>query len=132
MRTALLKLPAVLALLALGGCVSTNYVLLGGTGTYPAVAPNEVRIYLTEADIKAPHEKIALITVKGSSSLNDETALIRAMRKRAATLGANGLVLGDIREPGVVERVAGVIFDHDPQRTGRAVAVRIQSTPESR
>jgi len=132
MRTALPKLLAVLALLALGGCVSTNYVLLGGSGTYPAVSPNEVRIYLTEADIREPHEKIALITVKGSSTMSDEAALIRAMRKRAATLGANGLVLGDIREPGVVERVAGVIFDHDPQRTGRAVAVRVRNTQESR
>jgi hypothetical protein len=111
--------------LVLGACTSTNAVLLGGTGTYPELNPYDVRVFLTEADVPGEYEHIALVTAKSDAGWTDETDLIRAMRKRAATLGANGLIVGEVRDPTTLERVAEVLTDYEPQRRGRAVAIRL-------
>lgn len=125
------RFPLSLLFLALlcGACVSTNSVLLGGSGTYPEIEPNQVRIFLTETDVEVPFDKIALITASGSTNLTGEVELIKAMRKKAASLGANGLILGEIREPPLAAEIAGDLLGFDFDRRGRAVAIRIRETP---
>lgn len=117
-------LPVLIALL-LGGCTSTGAVLLGGAGTYPQIAPYEVRVFLHEDDVPGEYERIALVTARSEASWADETDLIRAMRKRAARLGANGIIVGEVRDPTTLERVAEVLTEYEPQRRGRAVAIRL-------
>jgi hypothetical protein len=117
---------ALLAALALGACTSTSAVLLGGSGTYPEISPMEVRVFLNERDVTAEYERIALVTARSGSDWTDETDLIRAMRKRAARLGANAIIIGDIKDPTTLERIAGVLTDYEPQRRGRALAIRLE------
>ena len=122
-RAALLGL---IAAVLLGACTTTtSAVLLGGSGTYPELNPAEVRVFLRERDVPAEYERIALVTAKSDASWADETGLIRAMRKRAAKLGANAIIIGDISDPTTLERVAEVLTDYEPQRRGRAVAIRL-------
>lgn len=111
--------------LLLGACTTTGAVLLGGAGTYPEIHPHQVRVFLHEDDVPVEYERIALVTARSDASWADEADLIRAMRKRAATLGANGLILGEVRDPTTLERVAEVLTDYEPQRRGRAVAIRL-------
>jgi hypothetical protein len=115
----------LLASLPLAACTTTGAVLLGGTGTHPEVSPGQVRIFLREADVPGDYERIALVTVRSDATWADEATLIRALRRRAARLGANGLILGEIRHPSTAERVAEVLTDYRPQRRGRAVAIRL-------
>jgi hypothetical protein len=121
-RAALLSLIAAILLAA---CTTTSAVLLGGSGTYPELNPAEVRVFLRERDVPAEYERIALVTAKSDAGWTDETDLIRAMRKRAAKLGANAIIIGDISDPTTLERVAEVLTDYEPQRRGRAVAIRL-------
>jgi hypothetical protein len=121
-RAALLSLIAAILLAA---CTTTSAVLLGGSGTYPELNPAEVRVFLRERDVPAEYERIALVTAKSDAGWSDETDLIRAMRKRAAKLGANAIIIGDISDPTTLERVAEVLTDYEPQRRGRAVAIRL-------
>ena len=121
-RAALLSLIAAVLLAA---CTTTSAVLLGGSGTYPELNPAEVRVFLRERDVPAEYERIALVTAKSDAGWTDETDLIRAMRKRAAKLGANAIIIGDISDPTTLERVAEVLTDYEPQRRGRAVAIRL-------
>jgi hypothetical protein len=121
-RAALLSLIAAILVAA---CTTTNAVLLGGSGTYPELNPAEVRVFLRERDVPAEYERIALVTAKSDAGWSDETDLIRAMRKRAAKLGANAIIIGDISDPSTLERVAEVLTDYEPQRRGRAVAIRL-------
>ena len=122
---------SVLALAALlvAACTSTGAVLMGEGGPYPEVHPLEVRIFLYEDEVPGDYERIALVTAKSDASWADEDDLIRAMRRRAAKLGANGLVLGEIRDPNTLERVAEVLTDYSPQRRGRAIAIRMLESP---
>lgn len=121
-RAALLS---VIAAILLAACTTTSAVLLGGSGTYPELNPAEVRVFLRERDVPAEYERIALVTAKSDAGWTDETDLIRAMRKRAARLGANAIIIGDISDPTTLERVAEVLTDYEPQRRGRAVAIRL-------
>ncbi|HEX8319086.1 hypothetical protein [Longimicrobium sp.] len=121
-RAALLSL---IAAILFSACTTTSAVLLGGSGTYPELNPAEVRVFLRERDVPSEYERIALVTAKSDAGWTDETDLIRAMRKRAAKLGANAIIIGDISDPTTLERVAEVLTDYEPQRRGRAVAIRL-------
>ncbi|HEX6373194.1 MAG TPA: hypothetical protein VF006_29995 [Longimicrobium sp.] len=116
---------SVLLALLLGGCTTTGAVLLDGAGPYPELDPYEVRVFLHEDDVPGEYERIALVTARSDASWADETDLIRAMRKRAARLGANGLIVGEVRDPTTLERVAEVLTEYEAQRRGRAVAIRL-------
>ncbi len=124
MKTRALVVLAAFALL-LGACTSTSAVLLGGGGPYPETDPFEVRVFLDEDEVPGEYERIALVTARSDASSADEADLIRAMRKRAARLGATGLIVGEVRDPTTLERVAEVFTDYEAQRRGRAVAIRL-------
>ena len=117
-------LPAAFALV-LGACTSTGAVLLGGTDPYPETDPYEVRVFLSEDEVPGDYERIALVTARSDSEWTDEADLIRAMRKRAARLGANGLIVGEVRDPTTLERVAEVLTDYEAQRRARGIAIRL-------
>ena len=116
---------SLIAAILVSACTTTSAVLLGGSGTYPELNPAEVRVFLRERDVPAEYERIALVTAQSDAGWTDETDLIRAMRKRAARLGANAIIIGDISDPTTLERVAEVLTDYEPQRRGRAVAIRL-------
>jgi hypothetical protein len=117
-------LAPVLAAAVLGACTTTRAVMLDG-GPYAELNPNEVRVFLHEEDVPGEFERVALVTARSDASWTDETDLIRAMRKRAARLGADALIIGDIHDPTTLERVAEVLTDYEPQRRGRALAIRL-------
>lgn len=120
------------AALGMAACTSTGAVMLGGTGTYPELSPTQVRVFLHEEDVDADYERIALVTARSDAAWADEADLVRAMRRRAAKLGANAIILGEIRDPTTVERIAEVLTDYNPQRRGRAVAIRLLDPYEPR
>jgi hypothetical protein len=127
-RSYILALVPVIILAA--GCVSTRAIYLNPTGpTYPKVAPDEVRIFTTEAELDSlVYVRIAIIEATGSGEYTSQTDMLTAMRKKAADLGANGVLLPQINEPGAGAKVAGAIFGTRTQRKGNAVAVRILGT----
>jgi hypothetical protein len=122
-----MKMRILLSLAAaavLAACTSTKAVLLEG-GTYPETSPRQVRVFLHEENVPGEFERIALVTARSDASWADETDLIRAMRRRAAKLGADAIIVGDIHDPSTLERVAEILTDYEPQRRGRALAIRL-------
>ena len=118
-----------LAVVSVAGCVSTNHVPLGSPNTYPAVAPEEVQVFLTEADVPAEFEKIALINATGESSWTDEAQMVRAMQKKAGELGANAIILGEFKEPSAGAKVAGAFLGTSVERKGQVLAIRLLPPP---
>jgi hypothetical protein len=111
----------------LGACVSTNSVMLGGGSHFAPVPAPEVRVFLTKEDVKGPYDEIALINASGASSWTNESQMVRAMQKKAGALGANAIILGDIKEPSSGAKVAAAIFGMDTTRKGKVVAIRLRS-----
>lgn len=131
MKSRAAALLSLVAALTLGACTTTSSVMLGGTGTYPEQSPSQVRVFLREDDVDREFEEIALVTARSHAGWTDETDLIRAMRKRAARLGADAIIIGDLSEPTTLERVAEVVTDYEPQRRGRALAIKFVQSPSS-
>lgn len=113
-------LPTIL----LAGCVSTNATMLGSaTAVRPKLAPTEVRIYRTADQVKSKYEEVALINAAGQAGSTNEAKMLDAMRKKAAEVGANGLILDAISEPSAGAKIAGALFGTGAERKGKAVAI---------
>src|SRR5689334_95270 len=89
--------------LTLSAC-ATSHVLVGERR--PAIAPEDVRLYLQPP---AKYEEVALLSSSSIASFTvtaqgRSDAVIRRLKKEAASLGANGILLH-----GVSDQAAGSI-----------------------
>jgi|SRR3990170_2587436 len=115
------------AVIIFTACVATRSVFIDPTaGRYAPVSPDSVRIFTTEAELDTiQYVRVAIIEATGSGEYTSQTDMISAMRKKAGELGANGILLPQINEPGAGAKVAGAIFGTGTQRKGNVIAIRI-------
>ena len=114
----------VVCFLALAGCTVTSAVKLS-ENTYRPLNPEQVRVFTTEEDVDVPFEKIAIITSEGDSS--QKTALIEKMKKKAAELGANGLILGQFTEATTGQKVMQALLWTSANNKHEAIAIRMKT-----
>ena len=136
-----LRLPLVVALATLAGaCVQVRATPLGAV-RYPAVSPDSVRFFATNLPPK--YVEIAMLRAEVIFAGDDKSA--RALREKAAKLGANGIILLNARAvstrggPNVGIILGGssegnstvVIGDGDQEvkEFERAVAIRYEPEP---
>lgn len=112
----------IVASILLVGCVNTNATMLSSK-TYPELNPEEVTIYLDQEDIPGEFERIAIINASGSSGWTSESQMYEAVRKRAAKLGANGVLHAALDEPSQGAKIAGAVFGTGTTRRGEMVAI---------
>lgn len=111
-------------LMALSGCVVTNAARLGSaSASRPPVAADAVALYRVAGQVPGPYEEVALLNSKGDSNFTDEARMFESMRKKAGQMGANGVILDALSEPGHGAKVAAAIFGVSAQRKGSAVAI---------
>lgn len=84
--------------------------------SFPATTPEEVTIYLSEDDLPGEFERIAIINAKDDSEFTNESQLYEAVRKRAASIGANGVLHAVIEEPGSGAKVAAAFLGTSTSR----------------
>lgn len=113
-------------LVVLSSCVSVNAVRLGPSGYRPPIPVEDVVIYRTADQVPGDYEEVALLNAEGSTTWTNESGMIEAMRKKAGKLGANGVILDAISEPGASAKVAGAIFGVSVDRKGKAVAIFVK------
>ena len=101
---------SILLLILLIGCVSAQVTMLQESQLTPISDPSKVQVFLSEADVKVPYDKIAIIHAKGESTWTNEKQMISAMRKKAAKIGANGIILQEIKEASDGAKVAAAVF----------------------
>lgn len=110
--------------LSLAACVQTSATMLSSK-KYPPVTPEEVVIYLDEADIAGEFERVALLNATGNTGSTSEHQMHEALRKRAAAIGANGILYREIREPSTGAKVAGALFGVGTNRQAEMVAIYV-------
>ena len=91
----------------------------------PAIAPDSVVIYLTTADVPRRYEQVALLNSSGNVDYTNEQQMYSSMRKKAAELGANGVILDATNEPGTGAKIAQALFGVSANRKGKAVAIYV-------
>lgn len=129
-------LSAFVGLLSLTGCVQTQATMLDPTERAP-LTEDQVRVYRTAENVECEYTEVAVINAQGSAGGTNESQMVSAAKKRAARIGANGVILGTVNEPSAGARIAGAIFGVGSERRGEMLAIfvdepcrpRTQATP---
>lgn len=118
---------ALLAIVALSGCISTNAVRLGQPNQYPPVKPEEVQVFMTAADVKGEYDKVAIINAEGNYNFANDERMINAMKKKAAQYGANAIIIDKFEDPSTVEKIADAVVGVGGEKKGKVLAIRLKS-----
>ena len=116
---------SICGLLLVGACVRTNTAMLGNAPTRMAVAPEQVAVYRTAAQVPGKYEEVALLNSTGASGWTSEAGMLKSMRTKAGALGANGVILDAISEPSAGAKVAAAVVGIGAERKGKAIAIYI-------
>jgi hypothetical protein len=116
--------PAVLAAVV-AGCVHTNAAVLDPTTSYQKTCSKAVQVYTGADRVPSAYREVALLASKGESSWTNERGMITSQRKKAAQVGANGLILGETAEPKAGTKIIGALFGTGAERKGKAIAIWI-------
>jgi len=116
---------ALAALVVTAACVTTNAAVMNKQLLRPAISPDSVILYRTPAEVKRPYDEIAILNSKGDADLTDESTMYNSMRKKAAQLGANGVILENTKDPGTGAKVAKALLGTSANRKGEAIAIYV-------
>lgn len=117
---------ALAAALLLTACVSVNKSVL--RPGLPPVPMESVQVFF-ETDSIPEYTRVAILNAKGSSGFTNEGQMIDKLRKEAAKLGANAIILSGMKEPGAGEKFVNYLAGGfaDGQRKGGAIAIWVPS-----
>jgi hypothetical protein len=113
------------AALLTSGCVSVSAARLESGPPRVAFAPDQVRIYRTAQQVNRPYDEVALLSASGDYAMTNESQMYEGMRKKAAKMGANGVILDAVSEPTTGQRVAQAFLGTQAARKGKALAIYI-------
>jgi hypothetical protein len=121
------KLVLVPIVLMLVGCVSTNAAVLNPSASYQKICADGVQIFTTADRVPGDYQEVAMLHSKGESSWTDERQMLNSQRKKAAGLGANGIIVGATSEPKAGTKIIGSLLGTGAERKGAAIAIFIPS-----
>jgi hypothetical protein len=110
---------------SLTACVSTNAAVLNPTAKYAETCPDAVMLYTSPDRVPSPYREVALLNSTGNTAFTSEKGMYNSQRQKAAHLGANGIVLNDIQEPGAGAKIIGSLLGTGTERKGRALAIYV-------
>jgi hypothetical protein len=117
----------LLLLSLIAGCVSTKAAQLDPTLKLAPVCPDGVQVFTDASKVGKPYTEVAVLKSSGESDWTSETGMINSQRKKAAKLGANGLVLGQMKDPSTGAKIASTLIGTSANRKGEAIAIHIPS-----
>lgn len=120
-------LTAALLAGALGACVQTNAAVLDVTAQRAPICPNGVKIFTDTAQIGGPYQAVALLNSTGESTWTSEQQMLESQRRKAAEVGANGVLFTAIQEASSGAKVAAAFLGTGTQRKGRSTAIYVPS-----
>ncbi|SRR6266496_447884 len=106
-------------------CVHTNAAVLDITQKLAPLCPDGVKVFSDTSKVGKPYQEVALLNSKGESGSTSEEGMIKSQRKKAAGLGANGIVLGGFQEPKAGTKIVGALLGTGAERKGSALAIYI-------
>lgn len=112
--------PAVLC-----ACVSTNAAVLNPGVTLAPICPDGVEVFTDSSKVGKAYTEVAVLNSKGDNDLTSESGMINSQRKKAAKLGANGVILGSMADPGTGAKVFHALIGTSANRKGKAIAIYI-------
>jgi hypothetical protein len=119
----ILAAPALIVIAS--ACVRTNAALIDPSVHLAATCVDAIRLYTAADAVQQPYQQVAMLNSSGESNWSNESGMIKSMRKKAAELGATGIILNYIDEPSALTKVVGAVAKTGTERKGRSMAVFI-------
>lgn len=114
---------AAVAATACGGIKVRNTV---PQHSFAPTCAEAVTVYKAFKDVPNNYYEVALITAEGNSVWTDDDEMLLRMRKRAASVGANGMVVDALGTSATtVQMIGAALGTGDADRKGRAVAIHM-------
>ena len=123
MRKSLFMLVIVFFIFSLTACMSTKAVRLGDQIDRPMLPWQQVKVYRTADQVPSDYDEVGLLMTTASTIWTSEKGMWNSMKKKAAKLGANAIILDAISEPSAGAKIAGALFGVGINRKGKAVAI---------
>jgi len=95
--------------------------------TYPVRTPEEVTIYLEDEDIPGDFEKIAILNASGATQWSTLNQMYRALKNKAALIGANGILVLKVNEPSAGAKIAAEMSKTVTFRKAEMLAILVFS-----
>lgn len=111
--------------LLVAACTQTNAALMDNSVHLARTCPDAVRIYSSPARVGAEYQEVALLNSTGLSNWTTESGMMTSMRKKAAEVGATGIIMGNIDEAGAGAKVAAQVLGTYTERKGKSVAIYV-------
>jgi hypothetical protein len=87
-----------------------------------------VAVYAQRENVPYDYYEVALITGEGNSAYTSNGELLKAMRGRAAVVGANGVIVNSLGATHATVKVIGAaVGSNDADRKGRLIAIWMPS-----
>jgi hypothetical protein len=114
---------------SMAGCGARTQIV--ATNPALSLAPtcaDAVPVYPGNAQVPYDYYEVALITTKGNSVYNGNGDLLKAIRNKAAGVGANGVIVDSLNATHATVRIIGAaVGASDADRKGRAIAIWMPS-----
>lgn len=110
-----------LALVA-AACVSTNAAVLDSSVKLAPICADGVAMFTTADKVGKDYQEIAILNFSGESGWTTEKGMYQSQKRKAAYLGANGIILNNINEPKAGTRIIGALLGTGAERKGPAMA----------
>src|SRR3979409_2595522 len=114
---------------ALAACATQSRIV----ATNPALAlsptcTEAVDVYADRDHVPYDYYEVALVTARGNSVYTGNGDILKAMRSKAASVGANGLVINSLGATHATVKVIGAaVGGNDAERKGQAIAIWMPS-----
>lgn len=89
----------VAAVILTAACVTTNAAVMNERLVRPSINADSVVLYRSPQEVPRRYDEVAIPNSKGDAELTDEAKMYNSMRKKAAELGANGVILENTKGP---------------------------------
>jgi len=120
------RLALVLAGLSLTtACVHTSAMMLNASVKLPPICPEGVELFTGAEKVGRQYHEIAVLTSNGDADLTSAQGMANSQRKKAAKLGANGVILGEQKEPSTGAKIAHDFLGTSADRKGKSIAIYI-------
>jgi hypothetical protein len=103
--------------------VSTSATLIDPSLRLHRTCPAAVKLYTAPDRVQQPYRDVALLSSVGQTTYSSESDLVNSMREKAATVGANGIILDNIDEPTAMEKIAGQVAQIGADAAGRPAQI---------
>ena len=106
-------------------CVHTKATILDPSLKLSPSCPEAVVVFTDSSKVGRPYKEVALLSSEGDEGTTSSAGMINSQRKKAAEVGANGVILGEQRDPSTGAKVWHSLLGTSANRKGGALAIWI-------